>query len=555
MGRRRLCLATLLLACHGTLLAWAQTLKISSTLTIEKTDSKEKTHEDVNKLLAYAKEQKLSANVIRFVENTVQQTSKVLEAAEVVAAQKAVAVPKEFTPSKYKVKAMPKLQTKKESVKKMSATDLKKRLTKGGSLNFETPMIITNSTALFEDGAWDEVRRHWFATRISEDEYLEKELRLEYWPPDKARARLVGNGMLQFEEPELIAFSRFLSICFHGTPAKPKLPGQNTEHCEQTVPAAQMVRNKTELKPLNVFPEIKNAMEVMSDFRFAFIEAGREQLGEILGKKEAAKFMTRQTRLDYQYFVLGPSGSGDKLHAENGLPFYDVLIHGSRRWLLLKEDEMERVAQKAREALEFDKTSAYMFFEEKLPELKEEFGLKNFVEANQKPGDLVYVPSGWFRVSLSLADSISYYQTLLSDEGTMRAIMQNAVWRPGRQSMVLAYCYKPSEFDQLPGLDQDTQTREYLKAAIAKVNPDEAVLGILNVLFQCGSQLALHETLPKLAGVSGSPCTKDVWKKCRAELGEKLGKKKDFKGNIDWVPTAPPQSLKDVRKIAGKDEL
>merc|ERR1712060_700707 len=102
---------------------------------------------------------------------------------------------------------------------------------------------------------------------------------------------------------------------------------------------------------------------------------------------------------------MGPehSGSGGKLHAENGLPFFDVLIHGSRRWLLLEEKEMNRVAAKAREALEFDKTSAYMFFEEKLPELTEEFGLKKCVEANQNAGDMVIVPSGWFRVSLSLA--------------------------------------------------------------------------------------------------------------------------------------------------------
>ena len=66
-----------------------------------------------------------------------------------------------------------------------------------------------------------------------------------------------------------------------------------------------------------------------------------------------------------RYFTFGPSGSGANLRPENGLPFFDVLIHGSKRWLLLQEDEMERVAAKAREALEFDKTSAYMFFEEK----------------------------------------------------------------------------------------------------------------------------------------------------------------------------------------------
>lgn len=48
--------------------------------------------------------------------------------------------------------------------------------------------------------------------------------------------RLVGN-QLHMEEPEMIPFSRYVINCFHGTPAKPKLPGQNTEHCEQTVNA------------------------------------------------------------------------------------------------------------------------------------------------------------------------------------------------------------------------------------------------------------------------------------------------------------------------------
>ena len=113
-----------------------------------------------------------------------------------------------------------------------------------------------------------------------------------------------------------------------------------------------------------------------------------------------------------RYFVFGPSGSGEKLHAEQGLPYYDVLIHGYRRWLLMTEEEIQRVAKKAKEALEFQETSAYMFFEEKLPELTEEFGLKKYIQANQEVGDVIFVPPGWFRVSLSLMDSISFYETL-----------------------------------------------------------------------------------------------------------------------------------------------
>merc|ERR1712125_1292 len=129
--------------------------------------------------------------------------------------------------------------------------------------------------------------------------------------------------------------------------------------------------------------------------------------------KGAERWKRNTGRTVHQFFSFGPSGSGGKLQMEQGLPFFDVLIHGSRRWLLMKEEEMERVAKKAREALEFDKTSAYMFFEEKLPELKEEFGLKKYVEANQQAGDMVIVPSGWYRVSIALADSISYHELIL----------------------------------------------------------------------------------------------------------------------------------------------
>merc|ERR1712232_1413993 len=189
-----------------------------------------------------------------------------------------------------------------------------------------------------------------------------------------------------------------------------------------------------------------------AEFRQRVLKAAGPELTEILGKG-AEKWKKQSGRMPYQFFVFGPSGSGDKLHAENGLPFYDILIHGSKRWLLLKEAEMERVANKAREALEFDKTSAYMFFEEKLPELKEEFGLKKYVEANQQAGDMVIVPSGWFRVSLSLADSISYYETVLSEKSTLVAITDNNIWKPQFRQYQLAYCYEPNELHSLPGID------------------------------------------------------------------------------------------------------
>lgn len=531
-----------------------QTLKLSPTLTIEKTDDKAKTHEHVVSLLNYAKENKLEGNVVRFLDNTVQQLQKVLEVAKVVEEKKATEIPKDFTPSKYRVKAMPKLQAKKTTVKKIAAEELRKRLKEGKDINFAEPLLVTNATALFGKDDWDNVRRHWSASRIMSDEYLEKELRLEYWPPEKARARLVGS-MLEMEEPDMVAFSRYLVICFHGTPAKPKLPGQNTEHCEQVVNAQSMVHNTSELDELNIFPEIRNALPIQAEFRRRVLEAAGSELPAILGKG-AEKWRKRTGSISFRYFTFGPSGSGDKLHAENGLPFYDILIHGSKRWLLLTETEMERVAAKAREALEFDKTSAYMFFEEKLPELKEEFGLKKYFEANQQAGDLVIVPSGWYRVSLSLADSISYYETILSEKTTLTAVTDNNVWRPQFRQFQLAYCYDPKDLHQLPGVTKGSQLHEWLKEAISKVKSEEAVSGILSVMLQCGSTLALDKAMPNLGVQSLSTCTPAAWKQCRSALEARL-KLRGTSVSLSWLPKEAPKSVDDIAvpEASGKEEL
>ena len=52
--------------------------------------------------------------------------------------------------------------------------------------------------------------------------------------------------------------------------------------------------------------------------------------------------------------------------------------------------EADKVAARAREALQT--SSAFMFFEEKLPELVDEYGLKDYSECNQEPGELVWIP-------------------------------------------------------------------------------------------------------------------------------------------------------------------
>merc|ERR1712054_650334 len=110
------------------------------------------------------------------------------------------------------------------------------------------------------------------------------------------------------------------------------------------------------------------------------------------------------------FFVFGPSGSGEQLRQDEH-SFVDALIHGKRRWFLMKPKDFMTLRKTASEILE--PASAFMFFEQQLEELIDEHELGTdipFYDANQLPGDLIYIPSGLVMTSLSMVDSFSYRQ-------------------------------------------------------------------------------------------------------------------------------------------------
>ncbi len=47
-------------------------------------------------------------------------------------------------------------------------------------------------------------------------------------------------------------------------------------------------------------------------------------------------------------------------------------------------------------------------------------------------------------MSLSLADSISYYEQMLYQPPVVEAIVRNTVWNPSYRQFNLAFCYDPA---------------------------------------------------------------------------------------------------------------
>ncbi|CAD7944651.1 unnamed protein product [Amoebophrya sp. A120] len=526
-------------------------INIHAKLTVGKKENTTEILEQAVQLGEFAKKEKMHSSLTLFLDNMLEQLRKLNEAAntvkETVKKEKAVS----FTVGKYKLKELKKLRAKpgkkQNKMTEISVEDYEKK--HGKKLEFQKPFLVKNGASLFENFA--EAREQFTAEQFSTNEYLEKNTVLEYFPPDQPRQKVVGNR-IYFTEPNLIPFSRYLTNCYLGSPAAPKIPGQATEHCEHTLSARKLVEKEGELDALRTkLPKSKTPIvdNVFHDWERAakriFTPDGgnssaviASELQKILGKKEGSDFLKQQAAGDFRYFVFGPSGSGDKLHAENGLPFYDVLLHGFRRWLLVTEDEVQQVAEKAREALEFQQTSAYMFFEEKLPELKEEFGLKKYIEVNQEPGDIIFVPPGWFRVSLSLADSISYYEQLLYQPPVVEAIVRNTVWNPQHRQFNLAFCYEPEDavekikaqetkFDRL-----NEKSYQWLDQQVRQVQDSDVPQPVLSVLSTCAKILNSKGKISKLIDVQKTKCSEQVWKSCRERLVAKTSKKV----KLDWLP-------------------
>jgi len=521
-----------------------KSVSLHVSMNINKGENMTKILEDEQELLAYAKSKNVHQNLLIFLQNTESQLKKLVGAAAEAKVERKKAKAVSFTTGKYRLKEMKKLRAKKDTIQKYTMKEFEKKFEK--KLEFAKPFIVKNAgPEIFKDFAG--AREKFNADELAANEYLEKNTQLEYWKPGQSR-QVVENGRIYFNQATQIPFSRHLTLCYLGTPAAPKIPGQATEYCEQTISALKMVEKDNELDILKTTRSDGTALveNVLSDFQLAassFFKPEGDVNGtalaevkELVGEEKGANFVEKEATGNYRYFVFGPSGSGEKLRAENGLPFYDVLIHGYRRWLILGEEELNKVAEKAKEALEFQQTSAYMFFEEKLPELREEFGLKKYMEVNQEVGDVIFVPPGWFRVSLSLADSISYYEQLLYQIPVVEGIVRNTIWNPNIRQFNLGFCYPPADVVSETGGLNNAEGNAWMADQFKnQVQDSDYPYPIMQVLTSCAKILGSEGKIANLIDIKKTKCSQSVWKSCRGMLVKKA-KKLNKSVALDWIP-------------------
>jgi len=337
----------------------------------------------------------------------------------------------------------------------------------------------------------------------------------------------------------MITFERYFSNCFGNA----RTPGAQTEHCENVVRLSTVDKDLASSYSLDTVTSFAGNFQRLEAMRLKFVETGRAEFSKMLEADDEARFYDDKVDDASTSMVLGASGSGASME-QTQLPVADALVHGHRRWFMMRPGRYQSLRHEAGE--NFYPASAFMFFEEQYAELKEDHGLKekDFWECNQQEGDIVWVPSDLMKMALNLKDSVSYRAELLTDVKLVNAYAEAKIWQPQMQQYSLAFCHGPDGLDELKGWVHPQQKtgvaqamKKQFKTGLSE-NPD-----VLSVLVMCYGILGLDPDIPAEKTI----CAK-AWKQCTARLQRNLKKL-----SLPW-PSFIPSTIEAATKKA-KDEL
>jgi len=465
------------------------TTTYSLTYTVKKGEF-ERTKADVEKALVAAKAANSGPALELLLRSAFSKVSnsldELVEKQEVEAKLKETAALKEslgeavpFVNSSLAVKALKGAGVGKggKAVKRVSLSEFHTAATEKGGATLrkwlKAPLLIT-------DGVGDQAlaSRTWTAEALMSEPLAAT--RLKYVTPAEAKKLLTfdqdPNQPQQEVETQMVSFERYFANCFN-LRAKPdfrRKAGADTEHCEQVVPAASLLRalragaddddspasasasssSSSLLTDALLAPDVANALGWAAKF-----DVGRASLASAAARHVAPKHLGLQGSMHgpsdsvdvgaveaallsadgspSRAFVLGPAGSGEQIRQPaGGIGFADALIHGKRRWFFMTPEAFTRLRSKEEAAETLEPSSAFVFFENQLEELREDVNLGSlkaklgYVECLQQPGDVLLVPEGMVMTSLAIADALSYRTHAVASGAVALQRAASAVWLP-----------------------------------------------------------------------------------------------------------------------------
>mmetsp|Transcript_43588 Transcript_43588/g.102458 ORF Transcript_43588/g.102458 Transcript_43588/m.102458 type:complete len:552 (+) Transcript_43588:1-1656(+) len=539
--------AVLLLVCAPWQVHSAQLQDTNFALTFRvQKDEFDRGVKETEELLKFAIEQKMAPNTIMLIRAAGDKVKGALVDLEKRNKEEAAAeerkkdtspAPTSFTDKDIGVKALKSEGAKKCNIKKHALEDLAS-LVNSGKLDLKKPFIVTGAM-----GKLDALRRSFTSETLMDN----TEIELRYLSPVKAKeARSFDKQQSQVPEDEQLEYSmvtmeKYFINCFNHK-AKPdfrKSGGADTEHCEQTV-AAALLSNATVPQGDGIGGYL-DFLQKLEPGRIEFASHAAD-LQPFVGKVDLKQTLSKSSS---KYFTFGPAGSGEQLRQE-GMPFSDALVHGKRRWFLMAPKDFTTLREKAKDVLE--PASAFMFFEQQMEELVEEYGLggkkMKFWECNQNPGEIIYIPGDTIMTSLNLDNSFSYKQHIATSKASVAERVDSNIWVPesgmiptgyqfaacfGQVDLQAAGSMLGKQVNPMQGQIISQIMTQYYPSVVARNNL------IIGVLSECYAALS--------GGLDGEQTYCGLaWEQCAAQLGRNA----EMVGAAmpSWLSTKPPKPSK-----------
>ncbi|KAF4658129.1 hypothetical protein FOL47_008149 [Perkinsus chesapeaki] len=435
----------------------AQQTHVHVKYTISRGDDTASLLAEATKLKEWVAGSKPSSNLDKFVSDLVSQLNKThvqLQHLAIKAAEEARKVPRSFTEGKRKVAEMKKLRSKRCTMKKLTVSQLERAAVAAGDLKM--PFIVTNGTGCCMNS--DDLRR-WTAESMSGKEF--QKVMVNFLTPQDKQMAAMGVGVPKKE----ITFSGYLSKCFFN-----KLPGSETENCEVELPVKSWLPTDASL-----------------DFNTRY-----DRMGELLLKPNSwARLMSWREHLieaawDDITSVIEAASGDDMNKASHSSPILSKLDFSQRDHLFnaFTSSHRKLVVGPSGSGGDLKRTPTGEAME-KFIELREEFGLRNYRECQQNPGDVVFVPKGSWSVALSTTDSISIRESYVNNENAeaLAGLIHRRVFDPEANVYSKIFCLDEEEIEVQPNLTPEAK-KAFLKS-ISESSPLLQTLEVFGVLSNC----------------------------------------------------------------------